>query len=91
MSQKKPQRSKILNFSSGTERVITQDQLIEERILFQKATRAVEKWQEQVRSIRRSIESGAKVEPGIYKAAIVEEEWEDARGLKSIIERLVVS
>lgn len=82
---------KLVCLSNGPLGPIKQDDLLEERILYQKATRSVEAWQQKAREIREKIESGARVESGIYNAAVVEEDFETALGFKLPITRLVVS
>jgi hypothetical protein len=70
--------------------VVPQDDLVEERILHQKAMRRVEAWQEKAREIRAAIEAGATVEPGIYRADVVDENCETPLGFTFPIRRLVV-
>jgi hypothetical protein len=60
--------------------VVHQDDLVEERILYQKAMRRVEAWQEKVREIGAAIEGGPTVETGIYRADVVEETCETPLG-----------
>lgn len=79
----------IVAFASPTPKVF-QDDLMEERILFQRALRAVEKWQEKCRPIRIALEAGATVESGIYRAEIVTQELETPLGITFPITRLVV-
>jgi hypothetical protein len=60
--------------------VVHQDDLVEERILYQKAMRRVEAWQEKVREIGAAIEGRPTVETGIYRADVVEETCETPLG-----------
>ncbi len=79
----------IVAFASPTTKVLQND-LMEERILFQRALRSVERWQDSCRSIRTALEAGATVEPGIYRAEIVAQELETPLGFTFPITRLVV-
>jgi hypothetical protein len=71
-------------------REVTQDDLIEERIAFQKALRAYEDWQEKHQAIRYAIEHGSTVEEGIYKAQIIEKEVESHIGFMVKVKNLTV-
>jgi hypothetical protein len=86
---RKSSRSQLVAFTTP-KTVVPQDDLVEERILYQKAMRRVEAWQEKVREIRAAIEAGATVAPGIYRADIVDENCETPLGFTFPIRRLVV-
>jgi hypothetical protein len=85
----KSTRSQLIAFATP-KAVIPQDDLVEERILYQKAMRRVEAWQEKAREIRAAIDAGATVEPGIYRADVVDENCETPLGFTFPIRRLVV-
>jgi hypothetical protein len=85
----KSPRSQVVAFATP-KTVVPQDDLLEERILYQKAMRRVEAWQEKAREIRTAIEAGATVEPGIYRADVVDENCETPLGFTFPIRRLVV-
>jgi hypothetical protein len=86
----KSSRSQLIAFTTPSA-VVRQDELVEERIMYQKAMRRVEEWQEKARAIRAAIEAGATVEPGIYRAEVVDENCETPLGFTFPIRRLVVS
>jgi hypothetical protein len=52
-------------------RTVTQYSVIEERVAFQEAMRAFEKWSEKNEAIRNAVESGAVVERGLYRVDLV--------------------
>jgi hypothetical protein len=87
--KEKSNRSQLIAFATPNA-VVPQDDLVEERILYQKAMRRVEAWQEKAREIRAAIEAGATVEPGIYRADVVDENCETPLGFTFPIRRLVV-
>jgi hypothetical protein len=79
----------VVPIESGVE--IEQDDLIDERIAFQKALRAYEQWREKHDAIRNAIEKVATVAHGIWKARIVQETVDsDATGFPVKITKLVV-
>jgi hypothetical protein len=85
----KSNHSQLIAFSK-TSSVVRQDDLVEERILYQKAMRRVEAWQEKVSEIRAAIEAGGTVEPGIYRADVVDENCETPLGFTFPVRKLVV-
>lgn len=88
--RKRHKKPVVVAFHSPTANV-TQDDLLTERVFFQKALRAVERWQEKCRMIRTLLEAGATVESGIYRADLIEHELETPLGFTFPITRLVVS
>jgi hypothetical protein len=85
----KSSRSQVVAFVTP-KAVVPQDDLMDERILYQKAMRRVEARQEKAREIRTAIEAGATVEPGIYRADVVDENCETPLGFTFPSRRLVV-
>jgi hypothetical protein len=70
---------------------VTQDELIRERVAFQKALRAYEEWQEKYFAIQTAVERGASIEDGIWKARIVEQTVEShMNGFPIRVKKLVV-
>jgi hypothetical protein len=51
--------------------VVSQYSVIEERVAFQEALRAFEKWSEKNEAIRIAVEAGAVVERGLYRVDLV--------------------
>jgi hypothetical protein len=79
----------VVPIGSGKE--VSQSDLIDERLAFQKALRAYEEWQEQHQAIRSAIERGSPVGDGIYKAEIVAQSVEHhLTGFPVKITKLVV-
>ena len=76
--------------SFGKAEPVKQDDLLEERILYQKALRSFEKWQLKVREIEQALNAGATVEPGLYVASIDDGRWRNIHGFEFPIRRLVV-
>lgn len=68
-------RDKVLRFKGVGERTrctVTQRDLAEERLLTHEAAAALQSLERKRRSIRRLLESGATIEPGLRSAKLME-------------------
>lgn len=71
---------------------IRQSEIVEERINYQKAVRAIEHWAEKRNAISDKLKAGAVVEEGIYRAEFVEKECHsEFFGFAYTMQKLVIS
>jgi hypothetical protein len=78
MKLRKRIKAPVLAAPRDQTKTVSQYSVIEERVAFQEAVRAFEKWRDKNSAIRQAIEDGATVERGLYRADIVTEEKRSA-------------
>ena len=72
--------------------IIPQSEIFDERISYQKAARAIERWAIKRNAIADKLKSGAVVEEGLYRAEFVDKECQsEFFGFAYTMQKLVIS